>query len=251
MKDKQNLIGKLGALAKNFSNLHSIEPDSMLDLNTTTLLQKIISKDLIDAGVRVKPKDYLKSLVLLEYFSGIIKGDYTACKNLAKISGKIRETEDEEDMSVDPHERNSYLTLPVVIAEVALCANEKEDTYSDKASLKKIKARYQNHDIKVDLSSPNSKKPELYYDAIGQMILDVTSKSVESYLEKVSSRAELSSLIFTGHALDMIKSDSQKSKVKNALEKEDYFSASLEALKGIMNDITISVIDKYISNLEG
>ncbi|MBM3199856.1 hypothetical protein FJZ53_02875 [Candidatus Woesearchaeota archaeon] len=251
MKDKQNLTGNLGALVKNFSNLHSIEPDSMLDLNTTTFLQKLVSKDVIDAGVRVKPKDYLKSLVLLEYFSGIIEGDYMACKNLAKISEKIRKIEDEEDTSVDPHERDSYLTLPVVIAEAALCANEKEDTYSDNASLKKIKVRYQNHDMKIDLHSPKSKKPEPYYDMIGQMVLDVTSKSVEHYLEKVSSRAELSSLIFTGHALDMIKSDSQKSKVKTALEKKDYFSASLEALKGIMKDITISVIDEYISNLEG
>jgi len=127
MKNKQDLEVHVGTLLKNLPEQHDIEFKVGFNLHSNTFFQKLVSKELIEKGVRIHTDDFYKGLVFLDYFCGVIENDYRVCDNLVKISKALRKAEKEKGEDKNA----SYLKLGVVVEEATLCAKENSDDYSD------------------------------------------------------------------------------------------------------------------------
>lgn len=247
MKTEQELITKIGTLIKNSPDLHNLEYEVGINLHTTTFFQKTVSKKVLDKGIRVKPVDYLKALVFLDYFTSVIEDDCRICDNIIEISKVLRkepkDTDVKEDMSEDP----SYLSLDTIVADAGLCAKEKgDDYYSIEPNIKNVRERYESLKETVDFKSGSIRKADLYYEAIGQMICDLVEEKTKPQLKEANSRIEVGAIVFTDSIMNILKDTNYRSKVNKMLEDKEYFEASLTALDGLSKEISIENMQDYI-----
>lgn len=246
MKSKQNLVTRVGTLIKNLSALHDLEYEVGVNLHTTTFFQKLVSKEVLEKGVRVKPLDYFKALVFLDYFTSVIEDDYRLCDNLLTISKILRKDEKEKDVK-DMGEDSSYLSINTIVADAGLCAKEKgKNYYSKESNIKKIRKRYDSQKDTIDFSSDSLRRADPYYEALGQMVCDLVGKEMEEQLRNVTSRVELGAVVFTDQILSVLKDSTYKSRVNETLSKKDYLEASLTALDGSSKEISLSQIESYL-----
>lgn len=192
MKSKQNLAERIGLLLKNLPELHDREYTVGFNMHENTFFRKLVSDALLEKGVRVKPADYFKALLFLDYFSGVLEDDYKVCDNLVTISKKLREDEKASGKNTNA----SYLNIETVVEEAGLCAAEREaGFYSSKPRLKAIRKMYDSCNAKVDFGSPSIRKGEPYYEAIGLKVCELVSEKRRNMLENAASRAEVLALV--------------------------------------------------------
>ncbi len=251
MKNNESLslTDRIGTIVKNLPNLHNTEYTAGINLHTTTLFQKMISKGVLEKELRIKSVDYCKALIFLNYFTEVLENNYTSCDNLSTISKVLREGNEEElaDSEIDPQEMPWYLGIRTVVAEVALSAKEKGKEHYSKTEKDNIEKRYNERNHYVDFSSQSIKKSEPYYKAIGQMLLDIAGKDAEKHLENTSSKVELEAIIFTSIISGILKDASCKSKVDDELQKKNYLCASILAIESLSQEISQSTLQSYIT----
>ena len=246
MKNKQDLRSRIGTLVKNSPDLHNLEYQVGINLHTTTFFQKMVSKEVLEKGVRIKPVDYFKALVFLDYFTTVIEDNYKLCDNLLTLSKTLRKQETDKDVK-DMGKDSSYLRFNLVVADAGLCAKEKGiDYYSKEPHIKNVRKRYENLKYTVDFKSSSLRKVDPYYEAIGQMVCDLVDEKAQIQLKNVTSRIEVGAVMFTGSIFGMLKDANYKSKVNEALRRKDYFEASLSALDSLSKEISLSQIEAYI-----
>ncbi len=237
----------IGTLVKNFEPLHDLEFKVTFCLHENVFFQRLISKD-VQQRVRVRPVDYFKALIFLDYFSKVIDNDYAVCDNLENLSKALRDQErakGEDKGEAGP----SYLNLETVVFETGIFAKEKQ-LKSRKEMTKKqeaeVRKRYQQ-EKSVDLSDPNSRKPEPFYEAIGEMVISQLSDKTKPYMMGVKSRADLGALVFVDSVLSYFTDKQLEQDVTAELSKNNYFSASLTALKALAK---VSSMDKIKSAIQ-
>ena len=245
VKTKEN--EHIGIILKNLKPLHNLEYKVVFHLHENTFFQKLISKEVLDK-VRIRPEDYFKSLITLDYFSRIIDKDYGVCDNLENLSRILREKEKESGVE-DGEKGNSYLSLESAVFEIGAFINEKRLSSKNKEISKKeegeIRNRYSQGE-KVDLSSPNTRKLDNFYEAMGEMVSSQASEKARAYLEKVNSREDIGAIIFSDSVLGVLENESSKKDIYSKLDKGDYCSASISALNALMKESTLEKIGRAI-----
>jgi len=231
---KEELTARLGVLLKNLPNQNELEQPQGMNLHTNTLFQKMISADVWKKGCKIRPDDYYTGMVFIDYLATYLTGEMNLCDNLAEISSTAK-----REMN------DSYLPLEVVVLEAGLYAKEKPDDYFSSKNLAEMKKRYDSQNTHVDFSSDKLRKPEPYYDALGVMVSDLVKPDYHRYMAKVTGRGELKAVIFTASILNYMKDSASRKKVKDYLDKEDYFSASAAALDSFRKEVNLSDIQKY------
>jgi hypothetical protein len=225
----------LGLVIKNLQPLHNLEYKVVFNLHENAFFQKLISKDVLEK-VRVRPRDYFKSLMFLDYFSRILNEDYSVCTNLENLSKAIRDNEREEEKKAGLPDKGdtgaSYLTLETVVCEAGLFQKEKTINIpknKKKQNLAPIKKRYAS-DSSIDLKSPSLRKLDLFYVGIGELVLQQITPNLQKYSAKVSGRADINALVFVDSVLSYRKNNSNLAEIYKNLDAGDYFSASMLAL---------------------
>lgn len=234
MAKEQTSREHAGELVKNLQNLHDKEWDVVFNLHENTFFQKMVKKEVLEKGVRVKPEDYFKALVFLNYFCGTLKNDYTVCDNLVRISKVLRE--DEKARGEDG--KASYLSLEAVVLGSVMVAKErllenKQTSYTAKEK-KEIQERY-----KTETPVSITRKLDPYYEAIGEMVCSLVDKNLKPYLREISRRTDIEALVFTNAVLPLL-NKAESEEVYDSLQKKDYFLASMSAF-----DILLKKTPKY------
>lgn len=237
----------IGTIVKNLTPLHDLEYKVVFNLHENAFFQKLVSKDVLER-VRVKPEDYFKALIFLDYFTRVIDNDYSVCDNLENISKALREQERERNE--DKGEKGpSYLTLETVVFETGIFAKEKRLKAGKKDITKReaneIKKRYSQEE-QIDLNSPDSRKLDLFYEAIGEMVSNQISDNIKPYLSGVQSRADLGALVFVDSVFGYVDDKTTMQQANKELAVNNYYSASLIALKTLMKQASISKIKSSI-----
>jgi len=244
---KENENKHIGALLKSLKPLHNLEYKVVFNLHENTFFQKLVSKDVLDK-VRVRPIDYFKSLVVLDYFTRIMNNDYNVCDNLENLSKALRDKEKEKGVE-DGEGGVSYLSLDTVLFETGVFVNENRLKSGKKDITKKeeseIKKRYSQEE-KFDLNSSGVRKLDPFYEAMGEMVCSQVSDNVKLYLIEANSRADLGAIVFSDSVLGVLEDDASKKEIYDKLSAKDYYSASLSALKSLMKESSLAKIGKAI-----
>jgi len=237
----------VGEIVKNLMPLHDLEYKVVFNLHENTFFQRLVSKDVLEK-VRAKPEEYFKALIFLDYFSRVIDNDCSVCDNLENLSKALRDQE--RARNEDKGEKGpSYLTLETVVFETGLFAKEKLVKSGRKDIAKKeeseIKKRYLQ-EKPVDLSSPDSRKLDPFYEAIGEMVSSQVSDKLQPYLNSVKSRADIGAIVFADSVLSVLQDKVSIQEVQNKLAMNDCYSASISALKALMKESSIPKIQSSI-----
>ena len=232
----------VGTLVKNLNPLHDLEYKTVFNLHENTFFQKLVSREVLER-VRVKPIDYFKALMFLDYFTRIVEKDFAVCDNLERLSKAIRDEERKE--GIDKGEKGaSYLNLETVVFEAGIWAKEKGISKKSfgKKEIEEIRKRYQQEkQIGFD-----AREPEPFYDGIGEMVCQQVGDKMKPYLIGTRSRADLGAIVFIDSILTFIEDKSVEAAVYSKLESKDYFSASILALKQLIGEASLSKIKSAI-----
>jgi hypothetical protein len=120
-----------------------------------------------------------------------------------------------------------------------------EDFLTSEKNVSEIKKAFDEKDVKVNFESDGLKPNDLYYEGIGSMAYHLVSDENKKGLQKITGKYELKSLVFTDIILQYVKDDKLKTKVKEQLSSNEYFSASLTALYGLSREADLSWLRKY------
>jgi hypothetical protein len=247
MANKENLVTHVGTLMKNLPELHDIEFKVGFNLNENTFFQKLIQKDLLEKGVRVKPVDYFRALGFLSYFTGVIEDDYNVCDNLVTISKKLREVEKKAGLDGE----YAYVKLGTVVMEAGLCAQERgNEHYSDPLTIEAIRSRFENQGPIVDFGSENLRKADPYYIAMGHKVYDTVSEERREFLEGVSSRGDLIALIFSDCIMGVLDDKNYISNINQTLSGKNYFGASAAAMEGLRKEASLPKLESFIGDIK-
>ncbi len=220
----QSLVERVGALIKNMPFKHSTEYKVQFNLQENTVFQKLISVDVIEKGVRIKPEQYFRGLIFLTYFTDVIENDHQVCDNLVAISKNLREEEKKRNLNSSA----SYLEMDFVMLETGLGIHDHGDGHYIKEKTA-IKARYAACAGEISLD----RQVDPYYVAIGKMVYDMVSDQHKSFLEKVCSRSELGALIFVDSILGVLKNADEKGVIEEHLSRCEYLGASIAAAEAL------------------
>jgi len=248
MATKQPLPVHVGTILKNSTELHDIEYEVSFSIYINTFFKRMISEELLgkEKGVRIYSEDFYKGLIFLDYFCGVIEGNYAVRDNLVTLSKKLRELEKEKKLDNEL----SYLRLEAVIGEAGLYAQDHEpDYYSNKATVKSIEERYTQKHIPVDTSTAIRADP--YYEALGLMVCDMISDANKPLVENVSSRVELQAFVCCDLIINYLQDKTATSRINDALSQKEYLKASLQSIEALAQyvdkDKLSDQIDKYFS----
>ncbi len=245
MPAKEDLVERLGVVAKNLPRIHDVEYKITFSMYMNTFFQKMISKPLLEKGVRIDPEEYFRGLVVVDYFTAMLENSYDVCNHLVTLSKKLRDIEREDDKDV----KLSYLGLELVVGIMALAAKSNpEDCYTKKANVEKIRKRYER-ETGVDFASGTLRQGEPYYEGIGLMLYDMVSDERKEHFMHVTSRPELEALIFTDVVLQYLENPGNISRVEEELAKHNYFQASLYAMDAVRNETTAEKITSLVSKV--
>ncbi len=248
MTERENI----GKLMKNLTPLHDLEYKVVFNLHENVFFQKLISREVLEK-VRIKPTDYFKALMFLDYFSNVISNDYTICANLENLSKAIRDQERAKEKAAglaDKYDEGlSYLSLETAVLEAGLFAQEKHLTSNkqilSKQEMTQIEKRYKK-EFKIDLDAKEARSLEPFYEALGEMVCSQISDKSRPYLAKVSRRNELGAIAFSDYVLSLVADKSCETQVYTKFGSNDYLSGSIIALKQLMKEATL---DKLKSSL--
>jgi hypothetical protein len=233
MKAKKSISKYVGHLIKNVPNHHELEFDRVFNLHETTFFQKMVPQEILEKGPRIEPENYLRALTFLSYYGRVIENNYNVCDNLVTISKALRK--DEKEKGED--NQASYLDFKAVVLESALYTKERlmtkkknSITSTEEKQLKKV---YETEKA-TDLDAKGSRKPDLYYEAIGEIICSFVSEDNKVLLEKAKRRTELEAIVFTDSILPLLSKNDAK-QVQSKLSGNNYFEASIAALNKLIN----------------
>lgn len=222
---EKNLMEQIGKILKNTPELHDTEYEVGFNMHTNTFFRKMVSKEVIDKGVRMGSDDFYKGLVVLNYYCTILQNDYSVCDNLVKISKTLRKHE--KDMGKD--EMLSYLTLDMLTSELGLYAQENNNS----SGLKAIESRYSSFG---NIKTGDLKEADPYYQSISQMAYDLSSPTLSKYFTGAKSRSDIESVVFCDALWKNIKDEKIKVSIDEELKKEEYLKASMIALDGLKKE---------------
>lgn len=247
MKKQESPREYLGRLVKNLQPLHGTEYKVVFNLHENTFFQKIVPKEILEKGVRIRPIDYFKALVFLNYYTRIIEDNYQVCDNLVTLSKVLRKEERESGKDGEA----SYLSLEAVVLESAIltkerCFKKRKNICFDKKEKQEIVKRYLA-ESSLNLDSPGIRKLDPYYEAIGEMLCALVEDKIKPYLSEISRRTELEALVFTNSILPLLNAKESK-EIYDNLSRKDYLSASLIALDKIVKKVSISQLKSAIAN---
>jgi len=237
---QDELASRIGLLLKNFPNNNDLEQTHGMGLHSNTFFQKIISAEIWKKGCKIKPDDYYKGMVFVDYLATYLTDELNISSNLEELSDSAKKSLNEP-----------YLPLEIVVLEAGLYAKEKPADYFDKKNLGEMKKRYDAHNAKVDFSSGKLKKSEPFYDAIGLMTVELVKPENHECLAKVTERSQLKALIFTDSILDYLKDKGAKKNIQNYLDQGDHFTASIAAIDNLRKEVTLSDVQDYFMKAAG
>ncbi|MBU0666025.1 MAG: hypothetical protein ABIC91_03630 [Nanoarchaeota archaeon] len=225
----------IATILKNSPNNYNEEYKVGFTIQENTFFQKLVLKKILDNGVRVKPVDYSKALIVLSYFAGILEDDNKICENLVRASKALKAKEKE----AGTNNRSHYLKLEAVVIECGLRGREKNTNYQDKTTFDEVNKRFEKYGPKIDSKNDDFRKPDFYYEGIASKIIDITRDEYHSFLTSVSNRSELSAVIFADAIFQTRPDDKEESLVKNKFSNKDYLNASIEALNHLKKNSSV------------
>jgi hypothetical protein len=134
----------------------------------------------------------------------------------------------------------SYLPLNVIIGELALSAKEKKDDYYINPLVQEsITKRYNTYGSPMDFSAGSIRKADPFYEAMGQMIVDMVSDEIKPFFKHTVSKADIGALVFVDGVYSMLNSHEKKKSIKTALTRgTSLLSTSLLSLGFIAEEMT-------------
>lgn len=231
MKNKKEIIEKIGYLIKNFNNEHDKEYRYGFQIHHNTLIQKLIPISIIETELEIDESAYFKSLIFLDYLVNTILAENKIIYNLTTLQKVI------------PQTNKRPLTLGIIVTETGLYAKEKNDLLS-KENVIEIQKRYASKDSRLD-TLKYSKKPDPYYLGIAEMIYDMVSEDNKENFVRVMGKNDLKALIFTDSISSYLKDLNSKNKILKSL-KDNFFNASMVALEELQKEVSIEDLKKYI-----
>lgn len=241
MADEKDIVQRIGTLMRNIPELHNTQYDVCFNLTENTFFRKLITNDVLEKGIRIKPRDFFKGLVLLTYFGEVLEKDYAVCDNIVAISKALRK--EEKRKGQDGY--GSYLSLNSILEEAGLYAKEKSRDYSDSALLAEIKGRYDSI-AKVDVNAASTRPADYYHEAMGKMVHDLFSEDNRKYLADAEGRADMSALLFTDCVFQYVTYDACKQSILGKLAAKDYLGASVSAILGLRAEASRSKLINYL-----
>jgi len=231
----------LGILIKNLPPLHDLEYRAVFSLHENTFFQKLVAKDVIEK-VRIKPVDYFKALVFLDFFSGVIAADYSPCQTLEDLSKlmRIEEKKQAKEEGREPPEEEdsiSYLGLKTVVTEAGLWMNERAIKLNTELVNKKliadIKKRYDQEPV-IDFTSPSTRASEPFYEGIGELVVNLASEPMRKYLVNTSRRADIGAIVFSEYVMQFFGDKKYSPQIMALLNAKDYIGATTLSLKQLV-----------------
>jgi len=258
--DETELAKNFGALLKNLPPKHAREYTQGLTLDENTIIQKLISDDILNVkikmqygdgktkthtGIRVQSKDYLKALIFLDYYSTVLDESMSACENAVTLAIKIRELTQKES-----HDKMiSELNLETVVLETGLVAQQRFSENPDYSQpdnitmISDITRRYNQNNAFIGSAHPRKSEP--YYQAIGLRMVEMVSPERRRYLDDVISRSDLGAVIFTDGVLEVLKNRETIELTEQYLL-ENKLKASIHALSAIRDEASLERLGNAI-----
>lgn len=217
---KNKRINYLGGILEESPKIHLMNHDYGFNFNHNTLMQKLISTEVIETSFWIHPDDYFKSLISLDYYTKILFNNNKPIKNLEYI---FEETGKKE------------LTISVVKKELRESIIDELREKSIDKRISGIIERYEKNNIIYEAKD----EPCVYYKIIGRMIYDLFDN--KKYLDKIKNLNDLRALIFINVMNDYSK------KIKKSLEKQDFLKASIKLVKELKPEE--KELDDYINRI--
>ena len=227
---KNDLETEAGRFMKSLSSLHDIEHKLRYHLHETTFFQKVVPKEILEKGVRIKPKDYFKGLAFVSYYCNIIEGNSTLCDSLVDISKKLREKEKQSGLDGGA----SYLSLKSVMLEAVL-----ESAETNKSN---IKSRYDQAYSKIKKADDAGP----FYIAMGTMLLDTLNDKRKPIVSDISALVDYHAIIFTDEILSELKNPTEIKRIETFIKKKNYLEASIAAMNAMTD---VATRDKLLEQL--
>lgn len=233
MTQKNSLEKYLGNLMKNLPEVHNLEYNIGFSFHVNTFFQKLISREIIEKGVRIKADDFYKGIAFLDYYR-LFEGE-VICDKLIELSKLLRkkEKEDGEDGEM------SYLPIDLVIMNAGLYSKQQMSDYINKKS--ELKDSFKPIEL--------TKKADIYYEAIGKMVSDLVSDERKDILYNSKSRNDLLAIIFSDSIISYLKDESSKKEIINQLANGDYLDASISSLEALRNKTSLEEASKKLEKI--
>lgn len=235
----------IGTLLKNLPQKHAREYTQGLTLDENTMLQKLVSEEILTAkikmqhsdgktrphtGIRVESKDYLKASIFVDYYSTVLDETISVCEGLITLAIKVRELSQAKDRTI------LDLNLETVVIETGLVAQQRSSESPESGQLGNITQRYDQSNTFV--AENPSRKIEPYYQAIGLRIVEMVSPERRCYLDDVNSRSDLGAVIFTECVLGVLQDQETIDLIEKGLA-ENKLKASVSALYALRNEASV------------
>jgi hypothetical protein len=235
----------LGKLIKNLAQLHDLEFKIHFGIHSNTFFQKLVNENLLgEKGVYIKPDVFYKGLLFLDYFCGIIEGDYYTSEKLVALSKAIRDQERNKKLD----KQLNYLGLELIVNIAGLVSQKREGDYYS-VSNAEIRQRHEKEQA-IDLDSESARKGEPYYDAMGKLVYDLAGAERQKHLNNVARRTDIHAVVFVDCVLEYLRDDACRKQADELLSRNDYLAASLKALEGLRKQVTREHVDKLIPEVK-
>jgi hypothetical protein len=231
----ETIIRKLGHLLKNVENMNDKEYRHGFQMQTNTFRQKLVPISIIENDLQVKPDDYLKSLLFLDYAVNVVFEKDRLIYNLSELQKVMPRA--------SSYSERRIIEMPMVIMETGLAAEEVRGLLK-KANVSKMKGRYERGNTTPGKSA--CKKPDPYYLGVATMVYDMVSDRSKAELLRVRGRNDLKALLFADTIMLYLESPSSRTKILKSL-KTDFFDASIVALAELQKEASVEGLKKYLS----
>ncbi|MEW6365334.1 MAG: hypothetical protein AB1714_11960 [Acidobacteriota bacterium] len=218
------LARRLGAMLKCADREDEFEYKFMFDLTANAFLQKLIPKRIMDHKLNLAAEGLFRSLVVLDFFTGVVAGDDRLIDNLRVIYKTLLKGE-----------TKTPIRTGLIVAEIGLLSSE-SGAVSDAGSIRK---RFGG--CKKCCCDPNSVDP--FYEGMGFMLL--SQLTITEAAAEVASKADYKAAVFTDALLAEMPSPGGA--IVKLLRSAAFLDAALQALRALSSQITIEDMPRYIT----
>ena len=207
-----------------------------------TFLHKMVSEDVLNEKIVVTKDDYFKSVVFIDYLTGVLLNSNSICKTFQKFEQRLEEKNEFLDPDLELIVKYSAVNFATKLGEKLVLKGSVD---------------YRSH--KRRFNSKNESPSEEYtlfscvnplYEQLGMMVLGlIDDDQLKLASVDVTGRYELKSLIFTDAVIGFL-DEPDKQPIYELIKQEKYFKASVKALETLGNRTAYNDIINYMDAMD-
>lgn len=244
LNSKEDITTKIGMILQNSPDKYDIKSSISFDPVQNYFIRKIVSKPIIEKGIRTIKKDYFKTALYLDFFTKFIVNNTLI---LDEILRKKKELEEINPM-LDPD-----LELCIRCCSLQYISDYRPFSQND---IRKTIYEEGNPSINVDYTS--IRKIDPIFEALAKLLLDqFTNDNIKQKLAKTSRINDVGSLLFTDLNLKSYQKQVNRRLYRNAekeimdiINSKDYFGAAHFSIEKTARKVLENPISYYMATMK-